>query len=388
MEENKSFKLKDLLKMDLKDIKLNFPNKTKSKKKIVNKKLPKKVISLDIGSNTIKFAVGKYDKDKVIIDKLIKVKTPEKSVDNGIITNKEAVLDIVDYIIKNEGIKAKHVIYTTDSTTIMTREVVIPMVEEDEMETVIRYEIQQVLPIEINNYILQYTILDTIENEMEGTKKYKVSTILYQDRIAREYYNLLNDSNIKPYALDITSNSLKKLIGIADYINGTKVSDEETIAFIDLGAQSININIYKNRELDFTRLIRSGGNDINNQLINILDLPRNTVENTKIEKINLKDIKEDDEFNNLIEETIGVWLDDIGRFLQFYRNRNVGNTIDKVYIYGGSSNITGIEHYMSNKLNLQVQKIKSINKVDVLSPLSKEEGLETYINAIGAIIRL
>ena len=36
------------------------------------------------------------------------------------------------------------------------------MVQEEEMETVIRYEIQQYLPINLDDYIVQYVVLDEI----------------------------------------------------------------------------------------------------------------------------------------------------------------------------------------------------------------------------------
>lgn len=390
MEANKKINLKDLLKMDLKDLKLALSKdgKNKNGKKSSKKKLPKKLLALDIGNNTIKFIVGKYEKDKIIIEEIRDAETPIKAVDDGKILDSENLEDIILYIIDNYKLKIKDIVYTTDFSSIMNRELLIPKVEEDEIDTVIRYEIQQFLPIDLNKYILQYTVLDEIENEMDGTIKYKVNVISYPEEIARSYYNLIQEKRIKPYALDVVNNSLKKLLDISSSINGVKIEENETIAFIDLGAQNINVNIYKNKKLEFTRMIKRGGNDIDEELANLLDNSSKTAEKVKIEKANLENINEDDLINKIIYQIVEMWVTDIGRFLQFYRNKTVGNSIDKVYIYGGSSNIAYLEEFMEERLNTKIEKIRSIDAIEFIKSELNDKTIEKYINAIGAIIRL
>ena len=394
-ESKKRISLKELLTMDLRDLKklkskgTGSASVSSSKSKREKKKRnPRKVIAFDIGSNTIKIVVGRHENEKLVIENMLDVPTPVDAIMDGKIFNEKELAEIIQYTLKTEKINVKDIIYTTDSTSIINRELLIPKVEEDEMETVIRYEIQQFLPINLNDYILQYTLLGEVEDHIDGMSKYKVNVISYPEKSARAYYDLLKDMDVKTYALDIVHNSVKKLLNLNDKINEIEKSIDETIAMIDMGAEIINVNIYKNNELDFTRIMRNGGNDIDNALSQRLEISKKLVESMKIEKADLTSILENDEINDVIKEVISEWLSDLSRIIQFYKNKQRGNDIHKIYIYGGTSNIKGLEKAIEAKLNIKTEKITSLSKVELAKSNLKEEPLEQYINAIGSIIRL
>ena len=111
------------------------------------------------------------------------------------------------------------------------------------METVVRYEIQQYLPINLEDYILQVTILG--EEVVDETKKLNVRVIAYPEKIARGYYNLLLKLNLKPYALDVNYNAVNKFINFTGINNEFEYKSKDSVAFIDMGASFIDVNIYK-----------------------------------------------------------------------------------------------------------------------------------------------
>ena len=81
------------------------------------------------------------------------------------------------------------------------------------METVVKYEIQQYLPINLDEYIIQYTVIDKVETE-EGNKL-KVNVTSFPEKIAIIYYELINELELNPYSLDVNYNSINKF---ANYI--------------------------------------------------------------------------------------------------------------------------------------------------------------------------
>lgn len=157
-------KLKKLGKMDIKDLNKIFSKNSSSSKATSNSKFkkmlkasmekPKNILAFDIGSSSIKMVTGKYFKNKITINKLIDIPTPEGTVGDGKILDKQALADMIQFALKENRIKIKDVICTTNSSLVINREIVIPKVEEEEMKTVIRYEIKQYLPINLNDYII------------------------------------------------------------------------------------------------------------------------------------------------------------------------------------------------------------------------------------------
>ena len=387
MGENKlSFKdidfgsIKRLMKSDVKEV----ASKGREKSNKVSKKTPKKLVGFDIGTKNIKVVVGRKGKDKVIVDRLLSIPTPEGIMLDGKIFNVKNLSEVIGYILEQERLGVDNAVCTTKSTAIINREILIPKVEEEELETVIKYEIQQYLPIDLNDYILQFKVLDEINDE--AGEQFKVNVIAFPEKMARGYFDLLLDLNLKPFALDVDYNSIDKLMDFNTEINEYSYSDDETTAFIDFGASSINLTIYKGGKLDFTRIIKAGGDSLDVELSKALSMSIKATEAIKIDKANLYNIANQDVVNTTIKQVVDEWISEIERILLFYKNKNLGHEINTIYVYGGSCNINGLCSLMTEKLGIKTRRVKRMNNIQV-SAKEINEPIEQYINAIGSIIR-
>lgn len=356
--EVKKNSLKDILSLDIKDIlkkdiKLNF----KKEKKVKSLETNKEIVSFDIGEDFIKIVVGKYNKDNLIISKCIETFTPKDSVYDGKIINEEILINHLEDVLENNNIKAKYGSVTTNSTLIINREMVIPKVEKDEVDTVISFEISKYLPINLNDYIVQTIVLDDIE--IDGIEKQKVHTICYPEKIARSYNDLLKELDLKPFSLDIKFNSLNKIINYSQEINSNDYEVMNNNVFIEIGSISTDINIYNSKGIDFTRIVKLG----------------------------YKNIEEFDIDKN-ISFGVDSLIEEVDRIFQFYRNRVRGNRIDKVYLLGEGSRLDGLDKYMEDKLGVSVEAIDNIGFVEFKSKAKYDNEMYKYLNAMGTIIRL
>lgn len=378
-------KFKELMNADINDITAKLLRNNKNKKYFKKLEKKKKVVAFDIGNTTIKIVEGIYYKESLSINKLVEIDTPKGAVSDGMIVNKEAIIYILQKTLSENSITAKDGICTNNSTAIINREILIPKVEDEELETVVRYEIQQYLPINLDDYVLQMNILG--EEKFEGSQKLNVRAIAYPEKIARGYYEILEALNLKPYALDVNYNALNKLINYVDVINEYEYNPEESIVFIDMGATSLDVNIYNEGILQFTRIIKSGGTDIDEILTEVLNISKDQIEEYKAKNIILKEEKLYSQ-NKLIIDEINEWIDKIEKVIHFYKNKKMGIDIDKIFIYGGSSKISGLSEYMTSKLSINVTRIQSIPKITLNSNNKTDEHIDSFINAIGSIIRL
>lgn len=376
--------IKDKLHMGNEKVKNININKLKSLGKSSRKK-DKEVIVFDIGTSSIKVLIGKFYRNKVVVRDCVIEKTPEGSVIDGAIINILALESVVKRIIDENDIKVKDVICTTNSSSIINREIYIPKVDKSEMDTVIKFEIQEYLPINLNNYIVQYIELG--EEEVDGKEKIKVNVIAYPEKVARTYYEFIKNLGLKPYALDTTFNSLNKIVKVSKEINEYEYNDGDTLAFIDIGAASVNVNIYKDEKLDFTRLLKFGGNEIDEALKNKCNISQNAFERVKFQEVNLIDLEEEGP-SAVVRDIIEKWTSEIDRIFKFYKSRDIGNKIDRIFIYGGVSKTKGIESYLSGRFATKVRRVKELSNVYFEDNRDGEASIEKYVNAIGALIRL
>lgn len=381
--DKRKINLKEVMNMDIKVLKVKFSKNLRKMNKVSTPQKKRKVVAFDMGSSMIKIVEGMYYKDELTIDKYITLKTPKDAIIDGEIKKSDELFLRLEQVMKENGIKAKYAICTNNSTLIINREILIPKVEEEELDTVVRYEIQQYLPINLEDYILQVTILD--EEETNLSKKINVRVIAYPEKIARGYYSLITKLNLKPYALDVNYNAINKFINCIDRNNEYEYNSKDSVAFIDMGASFIDVNIYKNGNLDFTRIIKAGGNDLDEMLVE-----RNLISSDKVENFKVRNIDLEEPFepvNIYVRETIDDWIEKIEKIIQFYKNKNMGDEVSSIVIFGGSSKLKGIDEYMTTKLGIKTKRKNGISKIAFKSS-DDGKSIDDFINVIGSVIRL
>ncbi|MCI1477994.1 MAG: type IV pilus assembly protein PilM [Clostridium beijerinckii] len=373
------------INMDLKSLKtLLLRNIGKNRKKLNKiKEKKRKVVAFDMGSSSIKIIEAVYYKKNLSISKYVEIPTPKGSIVDGEIKKQDELVLKIGQALEENKINSKDGICTTNSTLIINREISIPDVEEDEMETVARYEIQQYLPINLDDYILQIMVIN--EEVVEEVKKINIRVMAYPEKTARGYYNLLTRLNLNPYVLDVNYNAVNKFMNFINLYDNYEYNVSDSIAFIDMGASFIDVNIYKNRKLDFTRIIKAGGNDINEFLYETTGAKFEEIENLKKNEVNL--IEGYDSANMAIRNIIDDWIEKVEKIINFYRNRNLGNSIDKIFVFGGCSKLNGFEEYMTSKIGITTKRISGISKM-TFADNAGDESIEDFINVIGSVIRL
>ena len=388
-----SSKLKDLASLDVKDIgkifkkdKSNDLKGNRFEKKSKPNKKSRAVISIDLGSNSIKVAEGKLQKNILNINKLMEVKTPENTVDDGKILDQNYIVAILDKLIKENNIKAKDVIFTTNSSSVINRDILIPSVADEELDTVVKYEIQQYLPINLNDYVIQYVFLEEVLSENKETKL-KINVTAFPERMALSYYNVINSLSLNPYILDVNYNSINKLANFGEFTLNNKNTIEGTVAFVDMGATSINVSIFKDGKIDFTRMIKIGGDNIDFALSESMNMSIKSTEFIKMKEVDLLDNDEGNIKTKTIQKVVDEVLEELERIIQFYRNKS-NSSIDKLYVFGGLSRFKNMDIYLGEKLNIKSSKINEIKNVNLGNDALFTKDLSLYLNAIGAIIRV
>ncbi|MGK0469031.1 MAG: type IV pilus assembly protein PilM [Clostridium sp.] len=395
--------------------------------------LDRKVLVIDIGSGNIKIVQGVRSGKSIKVFKAVSIPTPRNSFDDGHINNIIALKGKISEALEINEIKTKSVIFTTESSAIITRIITVPMIKNlKEMESMIQLQMQQYLPIKFEDYIFQFIILETFKEEEQNSKleqpeedqeekiearkekklglntslkinknmfkrkedvptKARVRIAVIPKEMAEGYLDLAKELKLTPIGLDLNFNAVTKMFATEIKIGNGQYDKEETTVVIDIGQQSINVDIISRGICEFTKIISSGGINIDSNIAQQLGVDIFEAEKRKMYEGDLSAEsfqKEDEELvNRVIRLVVDEWMREINKILQYYKNSNDGEIINSLYIHGGSSKIKGMEEYIANALNMSIECIKIIKDINLLDSVNGVE-TEYYLNAVGAIIKI
>lgn len=343
-------------------------------------------LSIDIGSYCTKFVVGKQKQGKVIIEQAFSVPTPLESYKDGKISNVQSLFKNLSQALQNQKVKVKSVMCTIESTAIIYRELFLPISKPKVLNQMLKIEVQQNLPIELEQYIIQGRILEKIQEE--STFKYRVLVAAVPKNIVKSYIQLLELLSLKPIAIDLHSNGISKLVKNSNTINDQVMIQNKTIAIIDIGYSMMNVVILENGIFRFNRLLPIGSQEIDMNIANSFNL---TLEEAEKKKMDLQQYKEKEKMPNSLdwlqksmEITLEYWAKEIEKVFRYYTSRSFTHVIDAIYLHGGSASMETVLSYFQVFFNLPVERMQ---KMDCIQWGNSSQELYQYINAVATLLR-
>jgi len=305
-------------------------------------------------------------------------------------------------IVSQSNTKTKDVIFTIESTKIIKREFIIHKIPDEDILGLVTHEMSQYLPIDIAGYSIQHSVTGTV-NEDDG-EKIKVSVNAVPKEIMQQYQQLLMSIGLNPVKMSLNSNSIEKFIYFDKNQNPNSEYKGRNVVFIDMGYSCFNVSVYEDGVYQFNRDIEAGGEKLDEMISDTLRINPEEAQDVKIEicsQINAVEL--DQKYSSMpsgyqpkntydrvlsnLSNTINQWAGHIDKVLQ-YQIRSRGKNIDEIYLYGGSSLISGIGGFFESKLAIKTGYTGSVSYCKHPPNINPQDMFIVYGNAVGALIKI
>ncbi len=343
-----------------------------------------KILSLDFGSDSIKGVEGKSTGKGVVVDRCFKVELPKGLYVDGEITDMDQMTYLLRTGLSENDVSQLETYGVFNSSSVVMREVTLPKASPAEIEAIINYQLEDYIPIKPEDYVVKYLDIGTMMDE--GVEKMVLLLIGIPRNTIQAHLTLLKNVNLKPTVLDYHGNAIAKLLLQGGDINGS-YRGKENIACIDMGLSQTSVSIVEDGLIKVARVVERGMefilDEIKKQLPH-LEEEQILQKISDIDDISVKQTEDDEDSvlaEALRENLFGI-LDMIEMIFRYYKTREVSNRIDLIIIYGGFSNIKGIDKLFSEFFDMEATRLKSLENIKADCDLNQ------YANAIGSLIRL
>ncbi|MEN8906095.1 MAG: pilus assembly protein PilM [Clostridiales bacterium] len=353
-------------------------------------------ISIDIGFKNIKVVEVSVNKNSEVYLKNFGIaSTPSCCIKNGVITNVNGVTKEIRKIIDESRMKVKKAKIVMSGTSIISRVFMVNRISGHETDEVVKEAILQNMPINVDEYKIDYKILQEIT---EGDiNRVKVFVTAVRKNIIKSYVDTLIGLDLKPISIDIPANSIAKFFNREIKINRNELwyerqkygeLNQKVFAVIDFGSETTIVNILRYKILEFNKVILKGSSNIDELITK--KLMRNLMISESLKKqygITIPDMnasQEHEEVYPIIKNFIDQLIHHIYQCFNYYEMRCYGTKIGKVYIIGGGSLLKNLSKYLEDSIKIPVYPVGllSIDGISVNGTLN-EEKLNYLINCIG-----
>jgi type IV pilus assembly protein PilM len=302
------------------------------------------LVGIDISSSAVKVLELSKTGEQVRVERYAVEPLPQNAVVEHQITEVEQVADAVERAVKRSGTKCKHVAVAVPAAHVITKTIKMPAALSDQdRHTQIEMEADHYIPYPLDEVNLDYNVLGPSESNPE-----EVDVLLAACRkeIVDDYLAVVQGPGLNPVVVDVETYAMENAYSlIATHMPGGGM--EKTVAVLDVGATTTNINaIHSNRSV-YTRDHTFGGRQLTEEIQRRYGLSYEEAGLAK-KQGGLPDNYQTDVLRPFME----AMCQEIMRALQFFYSSTPFNNVDQILLAGGCAQIPGIDELVAARIGV------------------------------------
>lgn len=343
---------------------------------------------LDISDRTAKFMkLAKNPGGGFDIAYFGEMDIPEGIVASGEIKKPAELAKLLSDLREADGkrMRDRFVVASLPEEKSFVRVIQLPKVKLQEVDSVIKWELEGNIPLALPDLYFDYEVLDPVADHLDH---YDVLVTAFPKSLVDSYVTVLKREGFVLAALELESQAISRAV-IED------PRGRDAVIMVDIGATHTGFIIFGGGTIVFTTSIEVGGKDFDEAIMKNLGVSQAEARALK------KDVGLDRRFKNgiLFEALIpvlSVITDEIKKQFWFYRDHaehrhGIDPEIRRIILSGGDANLVGLEKYLSLALKKEVVVarpfVKILNKGGAVLPSLRKNDILRYTTAVGLALR-
>jgi type IV pilus assembly protein PilM len=313
----------------------------------------KQAIGLDIGSSTLKevelrpMRKGGHELVSIGMEEI----SPDCIVD-GVIISKLPVSEAIGRIFSQQGIGNDRVMTSISGHSVIVKKIGLPVQSDDDLAESIRWEAEQYIPFDIADVNLDYQVLG--ENSSTGNLDVLLVAVK-KDKIT-DFSSVIKMAGKNPVLVDVDAFALQNA-----YELNYDPSEQNTVALLDIGANTMTINIVSGTDFLFTRDVGVGGHQYTEFLQKEFNLDYGQAQALKqgseIEGIDIAEVK------GVIDSVTEIICLEIQKTYDFFKSTTTVDHIDRMIVSGGVAHTHGLIEALTSRFEIPTEKFNAFRKI-------------------------
>lgn len=344
---------------------------------------PRKAIGIDIGTHSTKIvqlssSLGGYRLDKATL-------TP---VDATLLQQdaNAAMEAALRYAVGFYMPRNSVVVGALSGQDTIIRYLRMPKMPDADLHAAVENEADQNIPFDLSEVVLDY---DIVEEQAEGDETtLRVLLVAAKNEVIDQRISLFRTANLQPHILGVNT------LALADCGEVCKqLRSNETVALVNIGAQSTNIHFVRDGVSNFTRDIARGGREVTNAIQKFFKVEYGEAERIKcsphaadvttvpehpddmstgpdaadesegdislITGTGLTDPEltggEEAKFANATRPVVSRLIGEIKRSIDFYERQLYERPVERILLSGGTAGFLGLDQQMADACGVAVE---------------------------------
>jgi type IV pilus assembly protein PilM len=298
----------------------------------------RRAVGLDIGSFAVRAAEVTTSGGAVTLSRFAQVALPPGAVHNGEVVEPDAVSAAIRRLWSEGGFKGRGVIIGVANQRVIVRQAELPAMSEEDMVSALQFEAQELIPIPVEEAILDFQMLETIPGA-DGENRVRILLAAAQRDMVRSHLAAVEGAGLDASMVDLVPFALIRALDGARADVGDGEAGSEAI--IDIGGGVTNVVVHEGGVPRFVRVLLVGGDDITEAIARELDVTIDAAEDLKRRVGDPSPDAAVQQAARIVAERVNPLAEEIRGSLDYYQAQPDAEPIRRILVTGGGARMSG-----------------------------------------------
>jgi type IV pilus assembly protein PilM len=314
------------------------------------------VVGLDIGTSAVRAAELEFGSGAPKLVAFGQVGLPPGAIVDGEVKDIPAVADAIRRLWHNGRFASDAVVVGIAGLRVITRELDLPWVPDDEVDSAVHFQSEEVIPFPVDKTILSTQLLGDSTAE-DGTKTRRVLVAAAHRELVDGVVAAVEEAGLNVEGVDLVSSALVRALADSDH------PSEEPEAIVSVGAGLTVVVVHQEGRPQFVRTIGMGGSEVTAAIAAALDLPQADAEGIKLRLGDGSAQAQAAEY--AVQSSIQALVGEIRSSIQYFASLQGRAPIVRVFVTGGGSLLRGFIQQLQTQVRIPVQAVSPLSRLNV-----------------------
>lgn len=276
------------------------------------------------------------------------------AVAEGAIEDADSVSAAIRRVFSRSRIRSRKVATSVSGHSVIVKKLTLPAMSREELEESIQWEARQVIPFDLSDVHLDHQVLESAP----GGEDIRVLLVAARKERVASRLEAIAGAGLSPVIVDVDGFALQNAYE-ANYGPGSSV----TTALLHIGAGVTNAVVTRGGLPLFTRDVSAGGRQLTELLQKQLGIEFEEAERMK--KESAAEALEAGPCGALLQSATETLLLEIRKTLDLFEAAGEGESIQRVYVSGGCSELAGLTERLQSGLDLPLEPLDPFKSIAV-----------------------
>ena len=310
---------------------------------------PKRMVTLDMGSHTVKLADFLIKKGKPFLQNFATLLVPDNSIEQGDLINSEPFKDILpDFISQNVEGSVPELHVSMSGRSVIVKKIEVLRSEKELMDDLVQEEVNQSLPFNLDE--INYDYIQMASPRASSESKMNILLVAAKNDVVDRINQLVESVGYRCKLIDMGAFALSESVKFTD---SSSVENNKNTLILDIGKSGTAFVVLHNGNVIFSRYMLIGSDFYTVSLMKEMGVEYQEAESLKISWCSNDETPP--EVRRVMEESDRHFCDEIFIGCEYFKNQFPEEELSQVYVTGGGSKIANLVKAIESKFNISTR---------------------------------